>query len=258
MSSVVAPKLFETVTGLGEPIGVYTSDRHKILLRFYLIAAVGLLFLGLAFWEFLVDQQVPSPLVQGLIILMFVGMLASGRRAGMQWNDVAVVYYAGLAYFNGKRILVFQWDEIASITVDLTGISQGKVKVATVRKYTITHQNSKQLKIDSMILRSGELCDQVREKAFPHIMARCRQFFQYGKLVRFGAAAMGKTQGILVGKKSLPWKEIGQVSVEGRQVVVKPKRGRKLKALSAEIPGVLNLDVFLALAEEMAAEYGYG
>jgi hypothetical protein len=255
LSSVVAPSVFKTVTGLGEPIGVYKSDRQKIRFRYIVIIAGALPFLGLALWELHFHPELSLPSV-GLIILVLVGMLAVGRRAGGQWKDVAVVYFAGLAYFNGKTILVFKWDEIAAITVDITGTSHGKFMVATVHNYTITHQNGKQLTVNKMILRSGELCDQVRGKTFPHIMARSRQAFLYGKLVRFGAFAMGKEQGILAGEKSLPWRDVGQVSLERRQVVVKPKRGRKLKAMSAQIPGVLNLDVFLALAEEMTAEYG--
>ncbi len=255
MADVVAPSVFKTVTGLGEPIGVYKSDRQKILFRYFLIIAGALPFLGLAIWELLFHPEL-SLLSVGLIIPVLLGMLVVGRRAGAQWKDVAVVYFAGLAYFTGKTILVFNWDEIAAITVDITGTSEGKFIVATVHNYVITHQNGKQLTIDKMILRSGELCDQIRGKTFPHIMARSRQAFLYGKLVRFGALAMGKEQGILAGEKSLKWRDVGQISLERRQVVVKPKRGRKARAMSAQIPGVLNLDVFIALAEEMSVEYG--
>jgi hypothetical protein len=241
---------------LGVPIGVYKSDRQKILFRYFLTIAVGLPFLGLAFWELLFHPEVyPAPFA-GLIIVVLVGMLAVARRAFVQWNDVAVVYSDGLAYFNGKTILVFKWDEIPSITVDTTRMSHGKVPVAIAQEYTVTHQNGKHLKLDKTILRSEELYDQVREKTFPYLMARDRQAFVYGKLLRFGAVAMGKMQGILIGKKSLQWRDIGEISVERRQVIVKPKRGRKLKAMSTEILGVINLDVFLALAKEMAEEYG--
>ncbi len=256
MSSVVAPPLFQTVTNLGEALGVYKADRQKMLFRYLLIVAAGIPFLGLAFWELLFHKEFWAAPFVGLIIVVLVGMIVVGRRAGAQWKGVAVVYFAGLAYFNGKSILVFEWDKIATITVDVAGMSRGKVAVATVRHYTITHENGKQLRVDKMILGFGELCNQVREKAFPHMLARSRQAFLYGKLVRFGAVAMGKAQGILIGQKSLRWRDVGQISVERRQVIVKPKRGLKLKAMTAEIPGVRNLDVFLALAEEMTKEFG--
>jgi hypothetical protein len=255
VSDVVAPSLFKTVTGLGEPIGVYRANRQKILFRYFLTIAAGLPFLGLAIWGLRARPEF-SVLFVGSITLALMSMLVIGRRAGAQWKDVAVVYFAGLAYFNGKTILIFQWDEIAAITVDITGTSHGKFMVATVHNYVITHQNGKQLTINKMILRSGELCDQIRGKTFPHIMARSRQAFLYGKLVRFGAFAMGKEQGILAGEKNVQWRDVGQILLERRRVTVKPKRGRKARAMSAEIMRILNLDVFLALAEEMTKEYG--
>lgn len=256
LSIVEPPSLFKTVVGLGVPIGVYKADRQKIQFRYLLIIFAGLPFLAFAFWELLFHPELYGAPFVGLIILVLVGMLAVGRRAGAQWKDAAVVYSDGLAYFNGKTILVFKWDEIASIIVDITGTSHGKYMIATVHHYTINHQNGKQLRIDKMIVHSGELCDQIRGKTFPHIMARTRQAFLYGKLIKFGAFAMGKEQGILAGEKSLKWRDVGQILLDRRHVIVKPKRGRKGRAMSAQIPGVLNLDVFLALAEEMTKEYG--
>jgi hypothetical protein len=256
LANVVVPSVFKTVTALGEPISVYRSDRQRIRHRFFIILAVGLPFLVLALWELFFYRGPFPPLFVGLIIVILVGMLAAARRAGVQWRDTAIVYYGGLAYFNGKTIFIFEWDQIADITVDMTATSDGKDTVATVRHYTITHQNGKQLQLDKMILRFGELCDQVREKTFPYLMAVNRQAFLYGKLVRFGPVAMDKEQGIWVGDNRLRWRDIGQIAVERQYVVVKPKPGRKLRAMRTEVLGVPNLDVCLALAEEMAEEYG--
>lgn len=256
MSDVLVPPLFNTVRGLGDPLGVYESDRQRIRNSHRYIVAAGLPFIALAFWLLLFYRELNPPLVWAFLVVVVVGMLYFVRRASVQWNDIIVLYTEGLAYFNGRTILLFKWDEIAAITVDMTGVDHGKVTAATVHSYTITHQNGKQLKVDTMILRSGELCDQVRQRILPHILARNRQTFSYGKLVRFGAVAMGKEQGILAGKQSLKWRDVGEFAIERRQVVVKPKKGRKLRPLSAEITGVVNLDVFLALAEEMAHEYG--
>lgn len=256
MADVRVPSAFKTVTALGEPLSVYKSDRNKIRSRLLWLSAVAFPFLALALWE-VVFYRGPYPaLFVGLIVVLLVAMLAAARRVGAQWNDAAVVYFGGLAFFNGKTILIFEWDQVADITVDMTAQSDGNVAIATVRNYTITHKNGKQLQVDKMIVGFGDLCNQVREKTFPHIMALYRQAFVYGKLVRFGTVAMDKEQGIWVGDNRLRWRDIGQTIVERHQVVVKPKQGRKLKPMRTEVPSVPNLDVCLALAEEMTEEYG--
>ncbi len=256
MANIAVPSQFKAVTIIGDPIAVFRPDRRKTLILVLSIIAAGIAAIGLAVWLLQPNPQYSPVIMVGLGIVILAAVLAIVRRAAAHWNDACLVCHGGFVYSSGESILLFEWNDIVDIAVNIASLSRGKDIVATVRDLTITHRNGKRLLVSKALSGYGELCDLIREKAVPYILANSRQVFLIGKLVWFGEVAMGKDQGIIVGHDNLRWRDIGQISLERRRVVVKPKQGRELKALSAPVVDVHNLDVFLALGEEMMEEFG--
>jgi hypothetical protein len=254
MSAVLVPALFQNVTDLGEPIQVYRSERRKpVLFLLFVIAFFYAPCVGLAFWELLFHRK-ESPAAAVLLIIFFTAfMFWWGRLNFIRWKDAAVVYSDGLAFFNGKTILAFRWDEIATITLDATAFSKEQMTVFMIDSYTIRHLNGKQVKVHRNVRCAAELYDQVRERAFSYRMTRSQQAFDAGEPVNFGALAISKTQGLLAGKEILPWQEIDDISFQKDQAIVKATRAGMRRTFSTELTGIHNLDVFLAIAREMTS-----
>ncbi len=241
MSTSTAPSVFRSVMGLGEPICVYKSGSLDRWIR--LVAAAFLLLLGI--YMLFTDLRLFG-------ILLVLAMLIWAGLTLRRWFETAVVYEDGLAHYDGKKILVYKWIEIASIAMQVTVFSYyGLIKYRTTHRYTITHLNGKKLKLDDNLPKVAELFDQIRERTFQPILVRSCQAFDMGDTVQFGAFALSQSQGIIKGTKICPWPEVGPVLLNAGTVTIKRKGGGWFSDMSAPIDKVLNPDVFLAMAREM-------
>ncbi len=259
MSSIPVPPQFQTVQSLGEPLSVYKGGG---LMRWgsVLFCILGACLVPLVFYYALTYQETyPNVAAQNVPVLLIVGLLLAlglllwAWRILARWTETAVVYAEGLAHYNGQRILVYEWNQIAAITAQVIQYRYyGIIKAGTSHKYTLTHLNGKQLKLDDHFHHVAELFDRIRERTFRPILTRCCQAYDMGDTVQFGAFAISQAQGVLKGKKSYPWSEIGDVSVIQGTVTIKPKRGGLFSGMSAPVAKVLNLDVFLAMVQELA------
>ncbi len=252
MPDLEVPPLFQNVIGLGKPERVHQAAKLKRGCLFLFFVAICLL-LAIVCFAAAFDRSVKvTPIMSIAAGCLFLIGVVYGSYIGLRrWNHIAVVYTDGLAYFNGRTILVFKWNEIASLTMHVVRTYYTFIPVAKSHEYTITHLNGKKIVLDDTFNKVEDLFDHIRRQSFQPILVRSCQAFDSGDLVRFGACALGALQGIQIGKKKFAWQDVGKISVEQGNVIVNPKKGGLFGGASAQVRQIPNLDVFLTMANEM-------
>jgi hypothetical protein len=264
MTEVAIPPLFASVKGLGGPLRVHPlGDLNRWTRLFFSLAsmafALSIFLYGLAIYS----RQFPPPPRQYLAIpllfaiLMFFGAFIWFRRIRMRWREAVVLYSDGLAYYDGRKILMFRWEDIAAIFTH--GKSTHPFRFLQRKDkggYTIVHQNGKVLKVGDHLQWADKLYEDIRLQVYHSILTRCCTAYDSGETVQFGPLKMNRGLGLITANKSYLWDEIGQVAIEQGRLHIKPKGNGWSTDYSAPIGLVPNVDVFMAMVNELAGLSG--
>ena len=249
MSGIVVPSSFRSVAGSGEPVHVYRQRRQSKGCGLIVLIALLFLALGTGYCSFTAFMDVLSGSQDHSILLVF-GLASLFVLPGAvfwawwtlsRWNETAVVYQDGLAYYNGRRMHTVRWNEVESLLTNVVQNYLYFIPGGTDHMYTITTQTGDRFKLGSNSLSSiEELTKHVRREVFPHLLARARETFEAGAPVHFGPFSISKAQGVQKGSKSYPWNDIAEIAMSHGWVWVIPQTDRLLSSVGAPVSKIPN------------------
>jgi hypothetical protein len=217
-----------------------------------LVFLYGLYVTYLAFLKHgpaLIDDTLTLPVI-GALALLLPG-LAAGRSAYVNWNKGVLIYERGLAIRERKGIHAWRWEEIVSLTESVTRhfTIRGN-HTGTTHRYRLINRQNQLLVLNDMYTGVEEMAKTIQERIFPILYERAARQFNAGQGLDFGPVAMSNA-GIQIGKKTVPWAEVQQVSIQQGILKVSKKSGGWFSGASASASVIPNLNVLLNIISQV-------
>lgn len=187
-------------------------------------------------------------IIMGVLILAFLGgavwqfWLAISNR-----NLRIVVFERGLASIRGGRADILRWDDITTVTQQVTDHYRYGVKVNTSHVYRVTLQNGRKVAFNDVIKNVGTLGETIQQKATAHLLPEAIRTLDSGTALTFNRLIISR-EGIGTVKGIAPWPEVDSVQMKAGLITVTRNGKSWISQTAAQTP---NLFVFLALAERM-------
>ena len=262
MKTVAFPKAFAAMgSGLGAPKGYFPvkqANRLGSLAAFLLLLGCSVLvFLdGLSLTTLAYQKHGPvmiedSLTVPGIIALvLFLAGLAAGWWAYANWSKGVAVYERGLVVHDRKGLQFWRWEEIVSLTAAVTrpylrGNSTGMTHV-----YRLTNRQNQRLVLNDGFSRVEELALIIQAAITPILYDRAAQQYNAGQLLVFGPVTISQG-GIQIGKKTVPWAEVQQVSVQQGILKVSQKEADWFSGARVSTAVIPNLQVLLNIIHQV-------
>ena len=255
------PEPFISVIGLGGRRGYFpvkNLNRAGSLAVFFILSAGSVLvFLyGLYLSHAIYLQHGPALIGDTLTVplliafaLLLVG-LAAGRSAFVNWNKGVGVYEQGIAVRDRKGIQAWRWDEIVSLTAAVARPHAFGIVTGTRHVYSLFNRLNQSLVLDDIYVKVEELAEAIQAGIFPILYERAAQQYNAGQRLVFGPVAIGR-DGIEIGKKTIPWTGVQQVSVKQGILRVFRTGGGWFNRASVPVSVIPNLKVLLSIIHQV-------
>jgi hypothetical protein len=247
---------FRSVIGLGDTQAIYTQSAAS---RFFnlagcalvLLAAAGLFYYGWSYAGYYPDVAAENvPVIYGIGLLVLALGVYWGWWQVARWNFQAVLSANGFAFFNGRDVTSFKWNEITSIKMQVTHIRHYGIPAGTIRKYAIA-SSSTRLKMDGTLSRVDDLILNIRRNSLPFIVERQKQALNSGQFVPFGAVEISRDEGIRIGWRKLQWAEVQQLTVRNGSLSIVPRKRGLFSGAGMPVQRVENLDSLLNISDQL-------
>ena len=104
--------------------------------------------------------------------------------------------------------------------------------------------------LNDSLVKVEELAALIEEGTFPLLYEKAAQQYNTGQTLTFGPVVISKG-GILVGKKTYPWQEVKEVSIQQGILKVSKKDGGWFSGASAMASTIPNLRVLLSIIDQV-------
>jgi Family of unknown function (DUF6585) len=255
------PEEFSNVMGLGAPREWFKPRPLSRVLNLvwsflFLGGAAALLIYGVSdtltavrqHGTAVIDDRLVMPLI-GALVLFLIG-LALAWWSYSNWKKAAVVYERGFALFDRKGLHPWRWEEIVSLTAAVTRHYTNGIYTHTTHAYTLLNRQNEKLVLTDALKNVVGLAALIEQSIFPLLYPREAERYNRGETVSFGPVAINKS-GIVIGKKTYGWGEVGQVSVEKGFLKVSKKDGGWFSGTSALVSSIPNLQVLLSILSQV-------
>jgi len=249
------------VFGLGTPVAFFPAGRMArwgslitglLFLLGSFVAAVFGVFTTYAhvqkFGPAVITRDLSTPLV--LAVIAFAIGAAATWSAYSNWNRAALVYTNGIAYNDGKGLQTWRWEEVDQFLAAITRHYTNGIYTGTTYVYTLRKADGTKLVLDNRFNKVQDLGQMVERAATPTLYKRAADAYNAGQTVSFGPVALSKG-GIAFGKKSYPWTEVAQVSINKGFLQVSKKDGGWFSGASAAASTIPNLNVLLSIVDQV-------
>ncbi|NLX42751.1 MAG: hypothetical protein GXY79_04640 [Chloroflexi bacterium] len=250
MSKLTIPRPFAEVTRLGQPLAVYKQSRSV-----QVILILGtVFFLALTAWTTYdhITRPLESTANECVIGLFAFFALFCAGCLYVLGHEAAVVYEQGLAHTTLAKLRALRWDQVESVTIQVTGSATGGYRTSC--RYILRDRHGERIRLDDTLSNVHELSAIVRAKTLPYIMNRLLPVFDSGKPVQFGSYSITKAEGIRRGGKLLRWEEIASFSVNNGIVRARTRRGGLFSGLRTPIGRIPNIDALVQIVARMAEQ----
>jgi hypothetical protein len=261
MNNPKIPAAFLSVIGLGAPRGYFPVkkwNRWGSLVFSFVFLAGALLVLIIGIYDTyvayqqhgtaMIDDKLTTPLAITLILFV-LGVLA-GWRAFANWNKGVAVYEHGFAYNDRKGIQVWRWDGVLSMTSAITRHYTNGIYTGTTHVYKLYDRQNQRLVLSDSLSKVEELAQNIDDSIFPLLYPRAADQYNTGQTVIFGPVAISKA-GIVIGKKTYPWTDVKEVSIQRGVLKVSRKEGGWFSGASASAAAIPNLRVLLTIIHQV-------
>ena len=255
------PEQFESVYGLGTPLGVYSVGAANrwvsAIFGVILVGGAGLaaiygmfdMYVQVAqYGSVMLSKTIVPPLIIAALMLLF-GLLTA-FNAYLNWNKSVVVYEKGLAYSDNKGIQSWGWHEVEWYYVAITKHYYNGIYTGTTYLYTLQKVDGSRLKLDNKFKQIEALGRFVGQKVAPYQYDRLLQKLRNGETVQLGPIAINKDS-IAMRKKTYSWDEVEQVGIQKGYVSIKKRDGRWFSGASAPVAAIPNLDAFFGIVNQI-------
>ncbi len=256
------PKAFASVSGMGAPTAWHPVRRwirlgSLVTFLILLLLAVLILSYGLfdawqasqAHGPALIDDRLFMPLL--LSLLVFLLSLVAAWITYSRWNRGVAVYEHGFAHRDRRGVQAWRWEQVTALSAAVTRHFPGGDQTGTSRTYTLRDLRGGTLLLTDQLKDVEGLARAIEEAVFPHLYDQCASRYNRGEEVSFGAVTVSKS-GITLGRKEIPWTEVGQVSIEHGTLRVARKSGGWFSGAGAAAAQIPNLRVLLSMIDQVA------
>ena len=260
MNNPQLPEAFNSVPGLGMPKAYFPVkgiNRGGSLVFFFLFlggsAAVFLYGLYDAYLAYqrhgpaMLDDRLTAPAI-GALVLFGLGLLG-GWSAYANWNKGAAVFERGFACRDRKGIKAWRWEDVVSLTAAVTRHYTNGIYTGTSHVYTLFNRQNERLVLNDVYAKVEELAKAIEQNIYPALYERAAGLYNSGQVLTFGPVAISKS-GIQIGKKTYPWTDVQQVSIQKGVLRVSQKGGGWFSGASAMAASIPNLGVLLSIIDQ--------
>ena len=189
--------------------------------------------------------------VPGLMAMsLFLAVLAAGWWALLNWNKGVIVYEHGFVIHDRKGRQPWRWEEIISLTGAVSRPIPSSIPTGARHVYTLTNCQKQQLVLNDVISRVDELALLIQDAITPILYNQARQQYNAGQRLVFGPVVISKA-GMEIEKKTYPWVEVRQVSIQRGILKVSKKEGNWFSGASTSVFAIPNLNVLLNIIHQV-------
>ena len=188
------------------------------------------------------------PMIIALVLLLLG--LAAGWLAYRDWSKGVAVYERGLAIRDRKGLQIWRWEDVVSLTVAITRQHTIGIYTGTTHVYKLFNRHNQRLVLNDTYIHVEELAKTIQDNTFPLLYDQAARQYNAGQRLVFGAVAISQA-GIQVGKKTFPWTEVKQISIQQGILKVSHKNGGWLSGVSASVSDISNLNVLLNIIHQV-------
>jgi hypothetical protein len=255
------PQIYNSIIGMGASHSYFPvrnwNRRGSLAFCFLFLAGAVLVILYGVYQAILatrlhgpamIDDKLTGPF--GISLIMFALGLLAGWNAFVNWNKGIVVFERGFAYRDRKGFQIWQWEEIVSLTSAITRHYTNGIYTGTTHRYTLFNCQNVRLVLTDSFSKVEQLAQEIDENIFPILYGSAASQFNTGQALVFGPVVISKA-GIVIGRKTYPWTDVREVSIQRGILKVSRKEGgwfRGARTAAALIP---NLSVLLAIIHQV-------
>ncbi|MEZ4669364.1 MAG: DUF6585 family protein [Anaerolineae bacterium] len=230
---------------LGKIVGIYPSDRARLLLPAVLISGVVAVILNFTIAT-IPDWWGPALTT----ILMSLVVLVVGWRVLHFWNREVVLYDKGFSYREGARTVLFLYHEVVTIRQSGQQLAYfgGLIRRNTLQ-FTLIALHGETMILNSLYKRVDTLGAQIEAKVYPLLEPQLTQRMAQGEKISFSASLRLSSQGLHEKGRDLLWAQYGGYQVGGGQLRLLALPD-KSEWFSLPLPDVDNLPLLVKLLKQ--------
>jgi hypothetical protein len=255
------PEAFSSVTGLGTPVDFFHLSRTNRLIA--PVAASVLMIAALISCGWGMDTAYGAYQQYGLAVVydlanlpmvIAIGLLVTG--IALAWFALAnrgkciVVYEKGLVYQNRSGLLPWRWEEIGEFFISITRNYSYGVLTGTTFHYTIRRLGGGRLVFDNRFEQVQRLGGLIGRHTLPIQYKLAADIYNSGQTASFGPVAISRA-GLTVTRKTYPWNDIEQVSVQRGTFKVSKKGGGWFSGAATPVSAIPNLEAMLSIIDQV-------
>jgi len=220
---------------LGAVVGVYPSDRGRLLVVAGVIGATAALILNFTLGAI---RTWWGPLLT--VIIMGLIVLALGWYLLHLWNREVILYARGFSYREGSRTVFFQYAEIRSIRQRAEQLAYlGNLIRRRVYRITLTTQQDETIVLNNLYSRVSELSARLEQRIHEALLPLIQQRLAGGERVPFSDTLVVTTDGLQEGGRDLPWRHFSGYKVQqGRLLLLDTSGATWFSILLSEIDNI--------------------
>jgi hypothetical protein len=254
------PEAFNSVIGMGVPKAYFPARKINrvgslILFFIFLGSSVAVFLSGLydAYLAYqrhgpaMLDDKLATPAVAALV-LFAIGLLLAWS-AYVNWNKGVAVFEQGFACRDRKGLTAWRWDEVVSLTAAVTRHYTNGIYSGTTHVYTLFNRRNERLVLNDAYAKVDLLARAIEQSIYPMLYQRAAGLYNAGQVLVFGPVAISKG-GIQIGKKTYPWADVEQVSIQKGILRVSQKGGGWFSGATATAPSIPNLSVLFSIIDQ--------
>jgi hypothetical protein len=215
--------MFETDPVLGAVVGVYPSDRLKLLLP--AAAAVGAAAVVLNF-TLAESQPLLTALLAGAVAL------AAGWWVLHLWNREVVLYENGFTYREGGRAVAFHYAEVRSFRQRAEQLAYfGGLVRRAVYRFTLITIRDERIILGGLYRHIDDLGLQLEKRVYAQLEPAIRDRLAKGERLPFSDTLRLSAGGLHESGRDLPWAEFGGWRLSAGRLILLDAAGEAWFAL---------------------------
>ena len=258
MTQLTLPHAFSAVTQLGQPRRLYQTTMGHKLSGFFAAALYFIFVVAFVFFVrpiILESQPESGREMFGLITLLVpAGLLLFAAIQLLRpffANHQIVVYEQGLAFRTWRGLRQWGWADIQGIQANITRYTyMGFVPMGTTHTYMVWTHKGDYLTLTQTIGQVQALASEIEQATNPILLKQSVQAFENNQPVNFGPISLSR-QGAKFNGKLYDWSQVANITIENGYVQISKKGGGFFSGASVSAAMVPNLNVFLALLQQI-------
>ncbi len=182
-----------------------------------------------------------SAILSGLLfIILFV---LSIPKQGLQID----ISEDGFILYKGKQVNQWYWSSINKIKIKVARQRILKKEARRSYKVLISCNDDMQLKLNDSLENIDNFIQILRDKTYSNLLRQARSAFNAEEYINFGRLLIHQQQGLLIGRKHIPWEHIEHIAIKKGLISFKIKDRKR--AYKLPLHQLENIDILLALIE---------